>query len=154
MKHLTIDEIVEHTSKGADKHYFTPNAMRGFSTRIQPRTEYLKVNTFECNVFCTSEHSGIKGSDRRFSLRVSLFDGHVVALTDFRRFSTEKSAWSWYVRNLDAIKTIIQSYDPDTCNPWDKKYQNENGYIDTKRLNPVDRLNRDVWFILRTINYR
>jgi len=80
-------------NEGAGRHWFKPEAMRFFSSRVSDR--FYLDNVRRCSYFVTSErYEGIRNKGPRlYSVRAIFWDtGEVSTIGDFQAYRTSASA--------------------------------------------------------------
>ncbi len=82
---MTIDQIKE-ANRAAGHHWFDPDWMRSFGTRISP-------TVYAGNVFITSDYTGFDRSERAYTVRqFDPTDGSVSTVGEFLGYATRSEA--------------------------------------------------------------
>ena len=98
---------IQDANKNNGRHFFSPNAMRGFSSRVHNAL-------YGGCVFVTSEQFSFRGhkEPREYRVRVAMKDGSIRSVGKYptRALAHENAKWLG-----ESLRNGTCSYDPNTC---------------------------------------
>ena len=94
-----INEVVDD-NKAAGQHFFSPDTMRFFGSRVGKRL-------YGGMYFVTSEKLPHSGEARRYTVRRALPDGGIVTVGEFQQFATSADA----VRAIKGILAPVRAHE-------------------------------------------
>ena len=98
---------IQDANKNNGRHFFSPNAMRGFRSRVHNAL-------YGGCVFVTSEQFSFRGhkEPREYRVRVAMKDGSIRSLGKYPTRSNAHENAKWLGESL---RNGTCSYDPNTC---------------------------------------
>ena len=105
--HIPSVGHIQDANKNNGRHFFSPNAMRGFSSRVHNAL-------YGGCVFVTSEQFSFRGhkEPREYRVRVAMKDGSIRSVGKYptRDLAHENAKWLG-----ESLRNGTCSYDPNTC---------------------------------------